>query len=109
MQSDRVDFKIWFPQFHYKLYRINLNRKTFTNSVPIIGGVYLSLEIDFWRMLKQQYILIDQSNGRQLIQMPSEATQQIAQPTQARIAAADQPVKKVRRIEHIENRGGQPL
>ena len=57
---------------------------------------------------KQQFILIDSQNGRQqLVQMQSEPTQAVAQPQQSRIASNDQPVKKVRRIEHIENRSGK--
>ena len=58
----------------------------------------------------QQFILIDQANGRQqLVQMPAEMSGQVQQSVpQTRIIQQNsesqpQPAKKVRRIEHSEN------
>ena len=62
----------------------------------------------------QQFILIDQANGRQqIVQMPSEMTGQVQQApvSQTRIIQQPseqqqqqhQPAKKVRRIEHQDN------
>ena len=61
----------------------------------------------------QQFILIDQANGRQqIVQMPSEMTGQVQQApvSQTRIIQQSseqqqqhQPAKKVRRIEHQDN------
>ena len=60
----------------------------------------------------QQFILIDQANGRQqIVQMPTEVSGQVQQAQsvpQTRIIQQNpetqqQPAKKVRRIEHQEN------